>query len=536
MSKIAGYLIQEILSTAHVDKIWGISGDSANFITEAVCTNDIRFMHVRHEESAGFAAGAESLINKRITACIGSCGPGTLHLAYGLYDANKSGASVLCIATQIPKDQIGTRYVQETDTMKLFRDCSVFCEYVQSPEQIPRLMGIAMQKAITKKGVAVIIVPGDVSSAKLSDSFNLKYKPHYAHPVVLPSADDLKAAADLLNNSVKTAIIADVDCPVTASQIKQLAAKLNAPLGWNLRSKELLAFDNQYPLGCVNRFYPTWQKEAIQQADVLFTINMHHAPEAIWDTKAKIIQLEKDGVNLGGRHRVDMPLMGTYHDTLKALLPLIQDKTDKQFGQDTAAAYEKLIQKQTAAATNISDEKGVIKCEYLIKLLNNKAAQNAIFTTDAGMAATLTAAYIEPTAERQFIQSAVYASEGSALPLAFGVASATENRQLIAVCTGKGLSMLLGDLLTVLQMNLDIKILVLNTSGTMATDATDADDTADCSLAKTDFAGIATHLGLVAQHVALFDELDSAMNEWLNTKGAALLDVDVTLYDEKALF
>ena len=159
MSKIAGYLIQEILSTAHVDKIWGISGDSANFITEAVCTNDIRFMHVRHEESAGFAAGAESLINKRITACIGSCGPGTLHLAYGLYDANKSGASVLCIATQIPKDQIGTRYVQETDTMKLFRDCSVFCEYVQSPEQIPRLMGIAMQEAITKKGVAVIIVP-----------------------------------------------------------------------------------------------------------------------------------------------------------------------------------------------------------------------------------------------------------------------------------------------------------------------------------------------------------------------------------------
>lgn len=539
MSKNAGYLIQEILSAAQIDHIWGITGDSANFITEAVCTNNIRFMHVRHEESAGFAAGTESLMKKRITACIGSCGPGTLHLLNGLYDANKNGASVLCLATQIPKDEIGTRYVQETDPMRLFRDCSVFCEYVQSVDQIPRVLGIAMQAAISQKGVSVVVIPGDISSAGVPHKFDLNYIPHYTNPVVLPGTKELTGFARMLNSAKQITIVAEPACTKEAEAIKKLSIQLKAPCIWNLQSKELLEHNNPFPAGCMDAFCKTYSSVAINDADLILLMGLRNLPEEPFEAKAKVIQLDSKTDFSQQNHWADLLLMGTISDTIDAVMPFLDDQPDTDFADRVVNDYLKKQEDWNEIAKSATNDQQQITPEYVLAQINEKSPDDACFTLDTGTSVVLAGAYIRATDSRKFFQSSVYGSAGNALPMAMGVAAAVTNRTVIAICGDGGLAMLLGDLLTVSQMNLDIKILVLN-NGSYEMPAVNMlmqnREPVDTSFNKTNFAEIATELGIASQHVEAPQDLLPAIDKWLQTQGAALLDVSVAHAKDLSLF
>ena len=470
---------------------------------------------------------------------MGSCGPGTLHLLNGLYESGKNGASVLCLATQIPKDEIGTRYVQETDPMRLFRDCSVYCEYVQSVEQLPRILGIAMQTAVARKGVAVVVIPGDISSSEVPGKFNLKYIPHYAHPVILPDDALTRQFADALNTAKRVTIVTDTTCAESAKALKALAAKLKAPLIWTLQSKEQIAFENPFPAGCMDLFCNTYPTAAIKEADLLLIAGMRHAPDELFDTTARIVQLDEDGAFLGHNHWVDLAVIGTAPDTLAAAMPLVEENPDTDFVDGVVSAYLAKQDKWQAIAQTAANEQQQIRPEYVMELINKKAPQDACFTADTGSSVCLTGAFIQATASRRFFQSSIYGSSGNALPMALGAAASVKDRAVIALCGDGGLAMLLGDLLTVVQMKLNIKILVLNNACyemPAVNMVIQNRQPIDTSLYQTDYAAIASGLGISSRHVDKAEDLPAAIDAWLQVEGAALLDVAVASVSDLSLY
>ncbi|MGL6177892.1 MAG: thiamine pyrophosphate-dependent enzyme [Tannerellaceae bacterium] len=536
MSKHAGDLIKDILLASKVDRIWGITGDSANFITEAVCKSSIRFIHVRHEETAGFACGGEALMKDELSVCIGSCGPGALHLINGLYDANRNGAPVLCLATHIPKDEIGTQYVQETDPMKLFADCSVFCEYVQSVEQLPRMMGIAMQTAVAHKGVAVIIIPGDISSKTLvSEAKVQKYVPHYCCPVIKPVEAEIKQLADILNAATKITIIGGQGCRYARSEVKELSRILKAPLGWSYRSKEYLDHNNPLAIGCVGKFGNSSTDEAIEKCEVLLLLGVGNAGGHIYNTNAKIIQIDVNGSAIGRRHWIDYGYKGEVQDTIYELLSYLKEKFDTTFAKEVCQCYKDKQKQYAANSEKKTTEEGKIMPEYLISLIDEKAPFNTCFCADTGTPLILMERYISSGDKRRFFHSAEYGSIGNALPTSMGVRSATVDRKVVALCGDGGLSMLLGDLLTIVQEKFDVKMIVFNNAtydlaamNTMVRGKTPI----NTALTTTDFAKVATSLGIRARRVEHVEELAEALDELLNSTEAYLLDVRVAAVSE----
>src|SRR6266576_3732014 len=246
--KVADLLV-EVLAEAGVQRIYGVVGDSLNGITDSIrARKDLDWIHVRHEETAAFAAGAEAHLTGKLAVCGGSCGPGNMHLVNGLYDCHRSRVPVLAIAAQIPSSEIGSGYFQETDPAQLFAKCSHYCELVSHPEQMPRVLEIATQTAIPKRGVAVVTIPGEVSRLEAGQQ-EPRIRFREQQTTICPSDEEVELLAKVLNDSEKVTILGGAGCAGAHAELIELAGKLNAPIVHALRGKEFIEYNNPFDVG-----------------------------------------------------------------------------------------------------------------------------------------------------------------------------------------------------------------------------------------------------------------------------------------------
>src|SRR6202789_2006481 len=327
MAKVAEVLVQTLIE-AGVKRVYGVAGDSLNGMTDTIRKSDkIEWLHVRHEEVAAFAAGAEAHLTNEIAVCAGSCGPGNLHLINGLFDCHRSRVPVLAIAAQIPSHEIGSGYFQETHPEHLFKDCSYYCELVSQQEQMPRVLGIAMRTAIAKQGVAVVVIPGDVALRECSAPA-LSLGIANSASFLFPSNDELRSAADILNNARKVAILGGAGCEGAHSELIALAERLKSPIVHALRGKEFIEYDNPYDVGMTGLLGFSSGYHAMMNCDALLMLGTDFPYQQFYPKNAKIIQVDRLGEQIGRRTPVDLGLIGNVKDPLEVLTPLMESKTD----------------------------------------------------------------------------------------------------------------------------------------------------------------------------------------------------------------
>jgi len=515
------------LAEAGVKRIYGVTGDSLNGITDAVRRNkQIEWMHVRHEEAAAFAAGAESQLTGEITVCAGSCGPGNLHLINGLYDCHRSRVPVLAIAAQIPSQEIGSGYFQETDPTHIFRDCSHYCELISQADQMPRVLGIAMRTAIAQRGVAVVVIPGDVLQRECPEP-PLALGIHHSASVVCPSVLELRLAADFLNRAQKVTILGGAGCEGAHTQLMALAEKLKAPIVHALRGKEFIEYDNPYDVGMTGLLGFSSGYHAMMNCDALLMLGTDFPYQQFFPKNAKILQVDLRGGQIGRRTPVDLGLIGRVDDTLDELLPLLEDKLDRSY-LDTCLEHYKAARKGLDDLAVGEPGRTPIHPQYVAKVLNELAAEDAVFTCDVGTPTIWAARYLHMNGKRRLLGSFTHGSMANALPQAIGVQAAFPGRQVISMSGDGGLAMLLGELLSLRQLNLPVKLVVFSNSTLgfveLEMKAAGLVDFAT-ELVNPNFAQLAESAGLLGRRVEKPEDLYAAMKEALSHDGPALVEV-----------
>ncbi|MFD6815432.1 ubiquinone-dependent pyruvate dehydrogenase [Microbacterium sp. NPDC060132] len=520
---------ENIVKTLHangIDRVYGIPGDSLNGFTDALRKDGrIRWVHVRHEESAAFAAAADAGTTGELAVVAGSCGPGNLHLINGLYDAQRSRVPVLAIAAHIPTTEIGTGYFQETHPQELFRECSVYVEYVADPKQMPRLMEIAMRAAIEERGVAVLVIPGDVALAEIEDDRAVVVR--RARPVVAPSGAELEQAATLLNAAKRVTILAGAGVEGAHDEVIALADRLGAPIVHALRGKEFIEYDNPFDVGMTGLLGFASGYRAMEAADTLLVLGSDFPYEQFYPDHATTIQVDIRGSQLGKRHPLDLGLVGDVGATAEALLPRLARKDDRTHLGDATAHYRKTRKKLDELAVAAKGDRP-IHPQYLARLLDEHAADDAIFTADVGSPTVWAARYLTMTEHRRLIGSFTHGSMANALLHGIGAQVAHPQRQVVALAGDGGLSMMLGELLTLTQNRLPVKTIVVNNSSLNFVELemkAAGFVTYGTGLDNPSFAAIAEAMGIFARRVERSDELPDAVREVLAHDGPALLDV-----------
>jgi len=460
--KIADLLV-EVLAEAGISQIYGVSGDSLNGITDSIRQHKrIQWIHVRHEETAAFAAGAEAHLTGRLAVCAGSCGPGNMHLINGLYDCHRSRVPVLAIAAQIPSNEIGSGYFQETHPQQLFAECSHYCELVSQPEQMPRVLEIAMQTAISRRGVAVVVIPGDVA---LRDAVAQGPRLHFAppQPSVCPSEDELAKLAKILNNAKKITIFGGAGCAGAHAELVALAGKLNAPIVHALRGKEFIEYDNPFDVGMTGLLGFSSGYHAMMNCELLLMLGTDFPYQQFFPQDATIVQIDVRGEQLGRRTKVDHGLVGDIKTTLRALLPQVQQN---QFDEHLKASREHYRKARKGLDELAAEEHGTkpIHPQYVARVLDELAAKDAIFSCDVGTPTIWAARYLTMNGRRRLLGSFNHGSMANALPQAIGAQVSYPGRQVISMSGDGGFAMLMGDLLSLRQLKLPIKLIVFNNS------------------------------------------------------------------------
>lgn len=526
MSKtIADYLAQT-LAAAGVSHIWGVAGDSLNGLTDSLQrTESIRWMHTRHEEVAAFAAGAQAASSGKLAVCAGSCGPGNLHLINGLYDCHRSRVPVVAIAAHIPSAEIGLDYFQETHPQELFKECSHFVELVSKPEQFPRVLERAMRAAISQQGVAVIVVPGDVLLDQAPDvpANWVEVQP----PTVVPAEQDLQTLVEMLNDSKSTTLLCGAGCAGAHAQIIKLAETLGAPIVHALRGKQHVEYDNPFDVGMTGLIGFSSGYHAMLSCDTLVILGSSFPYRNFYPEDAKIIQIDLDPTQLGRRTPVQLGLVGGIKETLDTLLPRLRPHTDRRFLDKALKHYGKAREEldELATPTPVGEP---VHPQYLTRLIDEQAEDDAIFTVDVGSPTLWAARYLHMNGKRQLIGSFNHGSMANAMPQALGAKAQHPQRQVVALCGDGGLSMLLGDLLSIRQLNLPIKMVVFNNSSLGFVDMemkaagyvphdTDFND--------TNFAGVALGAGILGIRVENAEELPAALHKAFDHPGPVLVDV-----------
>ena len=456
-------LLVDTLLAAGVKRVYGIAGDSLNGITEAIRTNEsIKWIHVRHEETAAFAAGAEAHLTGSLAVCAGSCGPGNLHLINGLYDANRSRVPVLAIAAHIPSYEIGSRYFQETHPESIFRECSHYCELVSQAEQMPRVLEIAIQTALAKRGVAVVVLPGDVALREAINS-----KPRLQFPeistTIRPSDEEIAKTAGILNESRKVTIFGGAGCAGAHTELIELAGKLKAPIVHALRGKEFIEYDNPFDVGMTGLLGFSSGYRAMMDCDTLLMLGTDFPYQQFYPEKATIIQVDIRGEQIGRRTKVDLGVVGDVKTTLRALLPNLTEKADDQHLSASIQHYQKTRKELDDLAVGETEQKS-IHPQYVAKVINELAAKDAIFTCDVGTPTIWAARYLAMNGKRRLLGSFSHGSMASALPQAIGAQLVYPDRQVITLSGDGGLAMLMGDLLSLRQLDLPVKLIVFDNS------------------------------------------------------------------------
>ncbi len=531
MAKELASQFVEQLQAAGVQRIYGIVGDSLNPIVDAVrrtggaARGGIDWVHVRHEETAAFAAAAEAQLTGRLAVCAGSCGPGNLHLINGLYDANRSGAPVLALASHIPSRQIGSGYFQETHPDRIFTECSVYSELVSTTDQAPRVVQAAIRHALGRRGVAVVTLPGDIADLEATAP-----TPD-CRPIepgeLTPSPSSVQRLADAINAASKVAIFAGAGVEGAHDEVIALAARAKAPIGHSLRGKDFIQYDNPYDIGMTGLLGYGAAAEGIEDADLLILLGTDF-PYDQFLPDARTAQVDRAPERIGRRTHVEFPVHGEVLPTLRVLLPLVEEKSDDRFLERMLKKHDKLMNKSVGAYTRKADKLVPIHPEYAASVLDEVAADDAVFTADTGMCNVWTARYIRPLGSRRLIGSYLHGSMANALPHAIGAQLAFPDRQVVSVSGDGGLSMLLGELITVATQGLPVKVVVFNNS-TLAMVKLEmlVDGLPDfgVDVPDTHYAAIAEAIGFHAQRVSDPKDLESAYRAAFQHAGPALVEV-----------
>jgi pyruvate dehydrogenase (quinone) len=515
------------LKASGVRRVYGIPGDSLNGFTDALRRDGaITWQHVRHEEAAGFAAAAEAALTGQLAVCAGSCGPGNLHLINGLFDANRSRVPVLAIAAQIPREEIGGGYFQETHPEQLFRECSVYCELVSIPDQLPRVLEMAMRAALARGGVAVIVIPGEVFLAGAPAGPG-PVPIRATSPIIRPDQQSLAAAARVLDDASAVTILAGAGCAGAHDQLISLAGTLQAPVVHALRGKEFVEYDNPYDVGMTGLIGFSSGYRAMEHCDALVMLGTDFPYRPFFPDGIPVIQVDVRGEQIGRRVPVTIPLVGTVKDTVDALLPLLAAKTDTGHLDRMTKHYRRARARLDRLARPGRDG-APLHPQHVAATIDKLAAPDAIFTADVGTPCIWAARYLTMNGTRRLIGSFTHGTMANALPHAIGAQAAHPGRQVIALSGDGGLAMLLGELLTLRQMHLPVKIVVFSNGALsfveleMKAAGIPAYGT---SLDNPDFAAIARAAGLSGVRVEKASELDDALRAAFDYDGPALVDV-----------
>lgn len=523
--KVADQLV-EILVDAGIKRIYAVTGDSLNELNRAIKKNGkIQWIHVRNEEAGAFAAAAEAEL-EGIACCAGSSGPGHVHLINGLYEANRANVPVIAIASTCGTREFGTDYFQETNVTKLFDDCSVYNQIATLPEQAPRMLQRAIQNAISKKGVAVFGLPGDLESKPAEDILS-SLKVYQNEPILRPSDKELQELADVLNEHDKVTIYCGIGASKAHKDLVKLAGKLKAPVGYSFRGKMGIQYDNPYEVGMTGLLGLPSAFQSMHEADVVLLLGTDFPYANFMPSNKKIIQIDERADRLGRRAKVDMGLCGKIEDTLSVLLPLIEDKQDDSFLKKQLKKYDK-VKEDLDVYVKDPGKENLIHPEYVASVINNLAAKDAIFTVDTGMCCVWGARYIHATGERKMLGSFSHGTMANAMPMSMGASLSHPDRQIIAFCGDGGISMLLGDLATIYQYKLPIKLFVFNNRSLgmvkleMEVDGIPDNET---DMVNPDFAMIAMAMGFKGINVNKPEEVEGAVKEAFSTEGPVLVNV-----------
>jgi pyruvate dehydrogenase (quinone) len=516
------------LARSGVRRVYGLPGDSLNGFTDAIRrSGDITWEHVRHEETAAFAAAADAALTGGLAVCAGSCGPGNLHLINGLFDASRSRVPVLAIAAHIPRSEIGSDYFQETRPQDLFRECSVYCELVSTPEMAPRILEMAMRAAIEENGVAVVVVPGEIFLAQAAESGWLTHPIEPTLSVTRPDDGSLRRAADLLNAADNVTILGGAGVAGAHDALVRLAGTLNAPVVHSLRGKEFIEYDNPFDVGMTGLLGFASGYKAIKEADVLLMLGTDFPYQQFYPEHARVIQVDVRGRNLGRRTPIDLGLRGTVADTLAALQPLLVQKASRVHLDRALKHYGKTRNTLDSLAVNDRD-RSPIRPEYVAGLVDRLATDDAVFTVDVGSPVVWAARYLTMNGRRRLVGSFNHGTMACALPHAIGAQTAFRDRQVVALAGDGGLTMMFGELITLIQNRLPVKVVIFDNSSLNFVElemkaagivnfGTD--------LVNPDFAAVAQAMGAFGRRVEKPGELEQALTEAFAHDGPAVVDV-----------
>jgi len=527
MAKIVADQVVEMLVNAGVKRIYAVTGDSLNFINDAVRREgSIQWIHVRHEEAGAYAAGAEAQLTGNIACCMGSSGPGHVHLINGLYDAHRSGASVIAIASTVASFELGTESFQETNPIKLFDDCSYYNQMAITPKQLARMLQAGIQTAIHRKGVSVIGLPGDI--AKLdAEEVETSTQNYTSVAIIRPNDADIQNLALVINQHKKITIFCGIGAADAHDEVVELSQKLHAPVGYSFRGKMEIQYDNPNEVGMTGLLGLPAAFHSMHESDLLILLGTDFPYTQFMPTNCKIVQVDLKPERIGRRAKVDIGLQGSIKDTLEFLIPLINQKTDDSFLQAQLKVYAD-VKDNMQTYVDDTGKKEMIHPEFVAKTLDELADDDTIFTVDTGMSCVWGARYINATGKRKMLGSFNHGSMANAMPHAIGAALACPGRQVIALCGDGGLSMLLGDLATITQYNLPIKIVVFNNRSLgmvkLEMEVAGLPDW-QTDMVNPDFALVAQAMGMKGITIKDPDDVKQSLREALQFKGPALINI-----------
>src|ERR1051325_1370696 len=525
-------VVVDTLALAGVQRIYGVAGDSLNGIADALRKRgDMQWAHTRHEETAAFAAGAEAHLTRELAVCAGSCGPGNTHLINGLYDCYRSRVPVLAIAAHIPSREIGSSYFQETHPELLFKECSHYCELASHPDQIPRILDIAMRTALSLSGVSIMVLPGDVA---LQEAVSARPITHVKQPepIVCPSPQGISELAEVLNSAEKVTILGGAGCAGAHSDLIKVAGILQAPIVHAMRGKEFIEYDNPYDVGMTGLLGFSSGYYAIMNSDLLLMLGTDFPYQQFYPPSAYIVQIDIRGEQIGRRTKVDLGLVGNVCETLIALIPLLKQKEPDKGNRHLKKSldhYREARKELDAHAIGKTGQRP-IHPQYVAKLIDGLASPEAIFTCDVGTPTIWAARYLRMNGKRRLLGSFSHGSMANALPQAIGAQKSFPDRQVICLSGDGGFSMLMGDFISLKQLKMPIKVVVFNNSSLSFVElemkaagflshATD--------LVETDFSRLAEAVGILGLRAERPEQVKTVLSQALEHEGPALVDVIV---------
>ncbi len=518
----------DVLVRAGVQRLYGVVGDSLNPVVDAVRRNrSLEWVHVRHEETAAFAAGAEAQLTGRLAACAGSCGPGNLHLINGLFDAHRSMAPVLALASHIPSSEIGTTYFQETHPDRLFQECSHYSELIADARQMPRVLQTAIQHAVGRGGVSVVALPGDVA-AEPAPQRSIEHALVTRRPTVRPSDAEIDELTRLVDGARRVTLFCGSGTEFAHDEVMAFAERVKSPVGHALRGKEFIQYDNPFDVGMSGLLGYGAAYEAMHECDLLILLGTDFPYNAFLPDDVTIVQVDTRPEHLGRRSTLDLAVWGDVAETLRCLTAKVREKKDRRFLDRMLKKHSDALEGVVRAYTRKVDRHVPIHPEYVASVLDELAADDAVFTVDTGMCNVWAARYLTPNGRRRVIGSFSHGSMANALPQAIGAQFLDRRRQVVAMSGDGGFSMLMGDFLTLVQYDLPVKVVLFDNSSLgmveleMMVEGLPAYGTA---LRNPDFAAVARACGAFGVRVERPKELPGALKDALRHKGPALVDV-----------